>query len=192
MESVSVIKEVPKEIPQEVPQTNISLFKRNPELFKHITIICGEYFAFFNEYSSSFWYCRWLIIAILFFFSDNPIRYKCTVCNKSFKSKANCSYHKNCPNDSMKQHECEICKRRFSVKSHFKYHLLTHNGKFNWMKLLPRSSSYFLSRMLTFLLSQAQILSVAQYVASLSKQKINYADMKKYMLVRLQGSLRNQ
>lgn len=45
--------------------------------------------------------------------------------------------------------------------------------------------------MFNFLL-QAQILSVAQYVASLLKPKINYAGMKKYMQVRLLDSFYNK
>lgn len=58
MESVSVIKEVPKEIPQEAPQSNTSLFKRNPELFKHITIVSGECFMFVFKHNLSLrYYC---------------------------------------------------------------------------------------------------------------------------------------
>ncbi|XP_065205990.1 zinc finger protein 271-like [Planococcus citri] len=54
--------------------------------------------------------------------------YKCTVCDKTFKTKSNCCYHKHCADDSEKPYTCSTCNRKFSSKTHFDYHSLMHTG----------------------------------------------------------------
>lgn len=65
-----------------------------------------------------------------FFLGDGSVKYNCTVCEKTFKSKKNCFYHLTCNGDGIKKPLiCYKCNKSFKIQSHLDYHMLTHSGK---------------------------------------------------------------
>lgn len=62
---------------------------------------------------------------------DGIIKYNCTVCKTTFKSKKNCFYHLTCNGDGIKKLlSCNKCNKSFKIQSHLDYHMLTHTGKY--------------------------------------------------------------
>lgn len=58
---------------------------------------------------------------------DGAIRYKCTICQKSFKSRNNCKYHLFCDKTRAKPFKCNQCDKQFITLAHMNYHQSTHN-----------------------------------------------------------------
>lgn len=55
------------------------------------------------------------------------VRYKCTICQKSFKSRNNCKYHLFCDKSRSKPFKCNQCDKQFITLAHMNYHQSTHN-----------------------------------------------------------------
>ncbi|XP_017031746.2 zinc finger protein 567 [Drosophila kikkawai] len=55
--------------------------------------------------------------------------YRCTVCNKDFRSRTQQYYHLACGNDLLKKFSCNECNRRFATRSHLQYHLSSHENQ---------------------------------------------------------------
>lgn len=63
------------------------------------------------------------------FLADGTVKYNCTICEKTFKSKKNCFYHLTCSGDATKKPLlCDKCNKSFKIQSHLDYHMLTHTG----------------------------------------------------------------
>lgn len=59
---------------------------------------------------------------------DGTTRYKCTICQKSFKSRNNCKYHLFCDKSRAKPFKCNQCDKQFITLAHMNYHRQsTHN-----------------------------------------------------------------
>lgn len=58
--------------------------------------------------------------------NGNELRYKCTICQKSFKSRNNCKYHLFCDKSRSKPFQCNQCDKRFITLAHKNYHQSTH------------------------------------------------------------------
>lgn len=59
--------------------------------------------------------------------ADGAVRYKCTICQKSFKSRNNCKYHLFCDKTRSKPFKCNQCDKQFITLAHMNYHQSTHN-----------------------------------------------------------------
>lgn len=59
--------------------------------------------------------------------ADGAVRYKCTICQKSFKSRNNCKYHLFCDKTRSKPFKCSQCDKQFITLAHMNYHVHTHN-----------------------------------------------------------------
>lgn len=59
--------------------------------------------------------------------ADGAVRYKCTICQKSFKSRNNCKYHLFCDKTRSKPFKCSQCDKQFITLAHMNYHQSTHN-----------------------------------------------------------------
>lgn len=57
---------------------------------------------------------------------DGP-RFKCTICQKSFKSRNNCKYHLFCDKTRSKPFQCNQCDKQFITLAHMNYHQSTHS-----------------------------------------------------------------
>lgn len=55
------------------------------------------------------------------------LRYKCTICLKSFKSRNNCKYHLFCDKSRSKPFQCTQCDKQFITLAHMNYHQSTHS-----------------------------------------------------------------
>lgn len=55
------------------------------------------------------------------------MRYKCTICQKSFKSRNNRKYHLFCDKTRSKPFQCNQCDKEFITLAHMNYHQSTHN-----------------------------------------------------------------
>lgn len=58
---------------------------------------------------------------------DGAVRYKCTICQKSFKSRNNCKYHLFCDKTRSKPFQCNQCEKQFITLAHMNYHQSTHS-----------------------------------------------------------------
>lgn len=59
---------------------------------------------------------------------DGTVRYKCKICQKSFKSRNNCKYHLFCDKTRSKPFKCNQCNKQFITLAHMNYHRQsTHN-----------------------------------------------------------------
>jgi len=56
---------------------------------------------------------------------EKSTRFKCTICDKSFRSTGNYSYHMR--KHKGRQYSCEFCEKRFYTQSQVKSHLQSHN-----------------------------------------------------------------
>lgn len=54
-------------------------------------------------------------------------RYKCTICQKTFKSRNNRKYHVFCDKTRSKPFQCNQCDKQFITLAHMNYHQSTHN-----------------------------------------------------------------
>ncbi|XP_011503036.1 PREDICTED: zinc finger protein 39-like [Ceratosolen solmsi marchali] len=57
----------------------------------------------------------------------NTVTYKCTFCEKMFKSPRGKWYHTSCPSGEA-PFRCHLCARTFAKRSHFEYHERMHSG----------------------------------------------------------------
>lgn len=57
----------------------------------------------------------------------NAMRYKCTICQKTFKSRNNRKYHLFCDKTRSKPFQCNQCDKQFITLAHMNYHQTTHN-----------------------------------------------------------------
>lgn len=55
------------------------------------------------------------------------IGYKCSICEKSFKSRNNRKYHVFCDKSRSKPFKCNQCDKQFITIAHLKYHRSTHD-----------------------------------------------------------------
>lgn len=58
---------------------------------------------------------------------DGTVRYKCTICQKQFKSRNNCKYHLFCDKSRSKPFQCNQCGKQFITLAHMNYHQSTHS-----------------------------------------------------------------
>lgn len=58
----------------------------------------------------------------------DAVRYKCTICQKSFKSRNNRKYHLFCDKTRSKPFQCNQCDKQFITLAHMNYHQSTHNA----------------------------------------------------------------
>lgn len=65
---------------------------------------------------------------------DGIMRYKCTICAKSFKSRNNCKYHLFCDKTRSKPFQCTQCDKQFITLAHMNYH---HQSTHNIEKQFP-------------------------------------------------------
>ncbi|XP_015109800.1 zinc finger protein 577 [Diachasma alloeum] len=56
-----------------------------------------------------------------------PERYKCTICQKTFRNQKGKCYHDVC-RTGVSPYRCTLCAKTFAKKSHFEYHERTHTG----------------------------------------------------------------
>lgn len=54
--------------------------------------------------------------------------YKCTICQKTFKSRNNRKYHLFCDKTRSKPFQCNQCDKQFITLAHMNYHQNTHNA----------------------------------------------------------------
>lgn len=54
--------------------------------------------------------------------------YKCTICQRCFKSRNNRKYHQFCNSNREKPFNCDQCDRQFITLAHLKYHQSAHDG----------------------------------------------------------------
>lgn len=54
--------------------------------------------------------------------------YKCTICQRCFKSRNNRKYHQFCSSSQAKPFKCDRCERQFITLAHLKYHQSAHDG----------------------------------------------------------------
>lgn len=59
--------------------------------------------------------------------SGDEVRYKCNICQKSFKSRNNRKYHLFCDKTRSKPFQCNQCDKQFITLAHMNYHQSTHN-----------------------------------------------------------------
>ncbi|XP_055304428.1 zinc finger protein 25-like [Sitodiplosis mosellana] len=59
--------------------------------------------------------------------NGDEVRYKCTICQKSFKSRNNRKYHVFCDKTRSKPFQCNQCDKQFITLAHMNYHQSTHN-----------------------------------------------------------------
>lgn len=59
--------------------------------------------------------------------SENAVRYKCTICQKTFKSRNNRRYHLFCDKTRSKPLQCNQCDKQFITLAHLNYHQSTHD-----------------------------------------------------------------
>lgn len=60
--------------------------------------------------------------------NGDEVRYKCTICQKSFKSRNNRKYHVFCDKTRSKPFQCKKCDKQFITLAHMNYHTQsTHN-----------------------------------------------------------------
>lgn len=59
--------------------------------------------------------------------SSKIIGYKCSICDKSFKSRNNRKYHVFCDKSQSKPFKCNQCDKQFITIAHLKYHRSTHD-----------------------------------------------------------------
>lgn len=57
----------------------------------------------------------------------DTVRYKCTICQKTFKSRNNRKYHLFCDKTRSKPFQCGQCDKQFITLAHMNYHQSTHN-----------------------------------------------------------------
>lgn len=55
--------------------------------------------------------------------------YKCTICQRRFKSRNNRKYHQFCNKNQAKPLQCSQCDRQFITVAHLKYHQMAHEGE---------------------------------------------------------------
>lgn len=60
--------------------------------------------------------------------SGVDVRYKCNICQKSFKSRNNRKYHLFCDKTRSKPFQCNQCDKQFITLAHMNYHQTTHNA----------------------------------------------------------------
>lgn len=58
---------------------------------------------------------------------NGDLRYKCTICQKCFKSRNNRKYHLFCDKTRSKPFQCKECSKEFITLAHMNYHQSTHN-----------------------------------------------------------------
>lgn len=58
----------------------------------------------------------------------DAVRYKCTICQKTFKSRNNRKYHLFCDKSRSKPFQCNQCDKQFITLAHLNYHQSTHNA----------------------------------------------------------------
>ncbi|XP_019871607.2 zinc finger protein ZFP2 isoform X2 [Aethina tumida] len=56
--------------------------------------------------------------------TGEPNVYHCTICNKSFSTKAHVKYHSYCA--GIRSHSCKICKKEFILKTQLDIHMYIH------------------------------------------------------------------
>lgn len=59
--------------------------------------------------------------------NGDDMLYKCTICQKSFKSRNNRKYHLFCDKTRSKPFQCNQCDKQFITLAHMNYHQSTHN-----------------------------------------------------------------
>lgn len=59
--------------------------------------------------------------------SEGDVRYKCLICEKSFKSRNNRKYHLFCDKSRSKPFQCDRCDKQFITLAHMNYHQNTHD-----------------------------------------------------------------
>lgn len=59
--------------------------------------------------------------------NDKAVCYKCTICEKTFKSRNNRKYHLFCDKNRSKPFQCSQCGKQFITQAHMNYHQSTHN-----------------------------------------------------------------
>lgn len=59
--------------------------------------------------------------------AEDVVRYKCTICQKCFKSRNNRKYHLFCDKTRSKPFQCNQCDKQFITIAHLNYHQSTHN-----------------------------------------------------------------